>query len=302
MLENRNIAIFLVALIILGGLILARPDFESIGKENVANQVAQAMPPQSQASVKIPGHAIEVSPGVFFLGTEVKDGRMLEGYAIVDYKEGFGKPSGCNNDGKCQGWEDAGCDDCVGAAKPSNCFEFLAKGAKWKWSEDYVVNPTNKHGLSETFVMSNFAGDIEKWENVSQDIIGQGSKTSQTLFADMYATDGRNEVYFGDIQDVSAIAVTVIWGVFQGPPSTRYLDEWDMVFDEADYAWSSSGEPGKMDFENIATHELGHAVGLGDLYQTECSDETMYGYAGWGETKKRTLEAGDITGVQKLYR
>ena len=31
------------------------------------------------------------------------------------------------------------------------------------------------------------------------------------------------------------------------------------------------------------------------------TEETMYAYADFGETKKRTLEAGDITGVQKLY-
>jgi hypothetical protein len=66
-------------------------------------------------------------------------------------------------------------------------------------------------------------------------------------------------------------------------------------------ARSDSGEAGKMDFENIATHELGHSVGLGDLYTDACSEQTMYGYADNGETKKRTLEAGDIKGVQELY-
>jgi len=56
-----------------------------------------------------------------------------------------------------------------------------------------------------------------------------------------------------------------------------------------------------MDLQNIATHELGHGVGLGDLYITACSEETMYGYSNYGETKKRTLNAGDIMGIQKLY-
>jgi hypothetical protein len=28
----------------------------------------------------------------------------------------------------------------------------------------------------------------------------------------------------------------------------------------------------------------------------------MYGYATEGETKKRTLEIGDITGIKKLYK
>ncbi|MBA7689098.1 hypothetical protein ES703_97593 [subsurface metagenome] len=82
-----------------------------------------------------------------------------------------------------------------------------------------------------------------------------------------------------------------------------------MIFDDVDFDWSedctvqdciSIGNE-KMDFGNIATHELGHAVGLDDLYTSKCSEMTMYGYASYGETKKRTLEAGDITGVQKLY-
>ena len=72
------------------------------------------------------------------------------------------------------------------------------------------------------------------------------------------------------------------------------------MYDDADFDWGIA-EAGKMDFENIATHELGHAVGLGDLYTSECSEQTMYGYAGYGEIKKRDLEAGDIAGITKLY-
>ena len=56
-----------------------------------------------------------------------------------------------------------------------------------------------------------------------------------------------------------------------------------------------------MDFENIVTHEHGHVFGLDDLYTSTCSEETMYGYATEGETKKRTLESGDIMGIQRLY-
>ena len=74
-----------------------------------------------------------------------------------------------------------------------------------------------------------------------------------------------------------------------------------MVYDEADFSWSSSGNLSAMDFESIATHELGHAIGLDDLYTAECAEQTMYGYASEGETKKRTLEAGDIKGASELY-
>ena len=108
-------------------------------------------------------------------------------------------------------------------------------------------------------------------------------------------------VYFGDVEDSNAIAITIVWGVFRGAPSSRELVEWDQIYDDVDFDWSMSGEAGKMDFENIATHELGHSMGLGDLYTSDCSDQTMYGYASEGETNKRTLESGDITGIQELY-
>jgi predicted Zn-dependent protease len=56
-----------------------------------------------------------------------------------------------------------------------------------------------------------------------------------------------------------------------------------------------------MDLQNIATHELGHAVGMADIYTTSSQEVTMYGYSTEGETKKRSLETPDIIGLEKMY-
>lgn len=291
----RMLSALILALVIIIGLSMAKPDFTpgTVGKS------------AHNTTVVIPKHAVEVSPGVFFLGTAVVNGKLVEGYAIVDYKPGYGKPTGCKDDGVCQGWEDTSCIDCgqSGEEPKPTCYGFLAKGAKWKTLENYVINPANTEGLSTSFVTSDFANDIAKWENAAgKNIIGSGTTTSATLVADTVRPDGKNEVYFGDVSQSNAIAITIVWGYFRGSPGRRELVEWDMVFDQEDFDWSSSGEAGKMDFENIATHELGHSVGLDDLYETKCSEQTMYGYAAYGETKKRTLESGDIAGVQELYK
>lgn len=245
----------------------------------------------SGQQVRIPETAIQVTPGVFNLGTVQYNGKEVQGYAFVHYKDGFAKP---NNPGHGNGNG--------GGSTTSSCYGYLANGAKWKANENWVVNPANTQGLSSSFVLDNITSNIQKWEDAANyNILGNGSTTSATLVADTSSPDGVNEVYFGDIADPNAIGVTIVWGVFNGPPFARELVEWDQVYDDVDYSWSNTEDPTKMDFENISTHELGHAVGLADLYTTDCSQETMYGYAGNGETNKRTLEAGDIAGVSGLY-
>ena len=55
------------------------------------------------------------------------------------------------------------------------------------------------------------------------------------------------------------------------------------------------------DIQNVAAHEFGHPVGLNDLYVEIYDELTMYGYSSKSETKKRSLESGDILGAQESY-
>jgi len=230
---------------------------------------------------ELPPNAVEVAPGIFNLGYAFDvSGRVVEGYAIFHHKTGHTK---------------GGSGDDTGG---STCYAFLANGAKWQNVEDYIVDPTNNAGLDEQFVRDNVGLDISKWE-VSQNILGN-EVSGVVDGADTSSPDNKNEVLFADISSSGAIAVTIVWGIFRGPPSQRGLVEWDMVYDDVDFSWSATGEPGKMDFENIASHEIGHAVGMGHP-SDGCTEETMFRYASTGETKKRTLEAGDIAGIKKLY-
>jgi hypothetical protein len=274
-----------------------------------AKTQADVGPSKGHATVSIPANAVEKAPGVFSLGSALHGGKLVEGYAIVHYKEAPGKPGTTCGNGICEAGENARkCAADCGGTDPdptpddSGCYGFLAKGAKWRAVEPWVVNPTNTRLLDHTVVFDQLAAGVEKWDSASgTDVLGAGSLTYDALAADTASPDDLNEIIFADVESANAIAITIVWGIFSGPPHWRELVEWDQVYDDVDFDWSTAGEAGKMDFDNIATHELGHSVGMGDLYEDLCSAQTMYGYASEGETNKRSLESADIAGVQQLY-
>jgi len=238
---------------------------------------------------KIPPGLSEIAPGVLSLGkSKDVNGTEVEGIMFIHSKKESAKPSG--------------------ASTPSGttCYAFLTKGGvKWTAPKPWIVNPSNSGGLDPSFVPGNIALNIAKWEDASDgllgnnlgiDIMGSGSSTTNTLTADSSSPDGKNEIYFADISSSGTIAVTTTWY----NRFTKQIVEMDQVFDDKDYGWSASGEPGKMDFENISNHELGHGIGMGHP-SDRCPDETMYRYANYGETTKRSLNAGDIAGINALY-
>lgn len=260
-------------------------------------QAAQLSTPGTERVLQLPPPA-DNSP-VISLGTAVDpaSGKIVEGLAIIHYKREYHHRPG--HSGGPGG----------GVPSASSCYSFLARGARWRVIEPWLLNSTNSEGLTGDYLLANIAGDIAKWEDAGDgvldnaaavQILGDGALTESALAADTAAPDGQNEVYFADVSSVGAIAVTIVWGVFAGPPSQRELVEWDQVYDDVDFTWSDSGAAGAMDFENIATHELGHSAGLGHP-EDSCVEETMYRFADTGETKKRTLEAGDVTGANTLY-
>jgi len=220
-------------------------------------------------------------------GAEKSKAPDLEKIEFIHYKKDFAKPEAAK------------------APKPPSCYKFLT-GSKVKWPStvSYVINPVNpRQILDETFVTSAVSTSAESWDNV----------TSKELMNDTYAIDYtatygaqdyENVITFGNYPTEGVIAVTTVWY----NPATKAIVEFDVMFD-TDYTWGNAGltsetelgDTSVMDLQNIATHELGHGVGLADIYSSTCSAVTMYGYSDYGETQKRTLETPDITGLQTLY-
>jgi hypothetical protein len=187
----------------------------------------------------------------------------------------------------------------VRTLKPTQGYKLM--GVKWLVQEGFVINSgsipayLNKNDTLDDIIVS-----TETWDAMTTcslttkaDLFGANGITSTATYGNY---DYVNVIDFGPLDYANAIAVTSIWY----DRSTKSILEYDMRFNTA-FQWSTSGAASKMDVQNIATHELGHAVGLSDLYNSTFSAMTMYGYADYGETNKQTLEPPDIAGLQKMY-
>jgi len=168
--------------------------------------------------------------------------------------------------------------------------------AYYKWS-GYKRSPANCHYR----INSSLPAD---WPAAIQAGAGTWSAAGSafrfyydgTTSASGVTYDGINCVSRGSLGAGGTIAQNSYWY----NRKTKIVSENDIVFNTY-YSWTTVGTPGCFDVQNIGTHEQGHCLVLDDIYQSYQSEMTMYGYGATDETKKRTLEFGDINGIKKIY-
>lgn len=225
--------------------------------------------------------------------TKGKD-RILSKITFIHFRKGHAKPAWAGGGKNNKNPEDQG------------LYTYLAKGAKWKVAEDILLNPVcgeNLDGSGDGLIINAVIAGLNEWE-------GSGD-SDLSIFGDVIIDEnvsynngeyrGSNTFSFGSYSNPGVIAVTSVWGYFTGPPSQREITEAHMLMND-DFEWGdASVDSLLMDIQNIATHEFGHWAGMGDLYEIGAGEETMYGYSAEGETKKRDLYYGDITGITDLY-
>ena len=174
-----------------------------------------------------------------------------------------------------------------------------------RWSISGLEYWINTQGIPPDLSVSSFityaTASFQTWEDdpgSSFDFTYRGTRADTAPGIG----DGINLVGWSSIGG-STIALTWLWASYiPGNYDSFRITETDMEFDNSK-SWSAqpSGVAGRFDVQNIGTHEAGHTFGLGDMYDPEDSEQTMYGYGATGETKKRTLEWGDQAGIRTLY-
>lgn len=189
---------------------------------------------------------------------------------------------------------------------------YLLLGPRWDLSNygggvPYTINPTNAPAGAEGEVKAAF----EAWDGAtSAELFNDNPEINTSAW--WGREDGRNNVSWQLIAGYpSAIAGTWIWYYDNDNSGTMTLGdtvkETDIVFNLGSIKWGIDPDGvgpttiKNYDVRNIGTHEAGHVVGLDDIYDDKYSELTMYGYGRKGETKKISLETGDINGTKALY-
>jgi hypothetical protein len=177
---------------------------------------------------------------------------------------------------------------------PGTLDGYSYSGHRWPGRDvPFYVNPASGY-LSENAILSALQAAADHWPsqsgaNINYYYAGRTSGSS-------LRNNGVNEVFFRSDTNGSYSAQTYYW---YGSDGT--LIDADTVFYEARYRLytGSSGCSGGLYLEDVATHEFGHALGLGHSNTTSA---TMYPtMESWCSQSWRTLASDDINGIRAAY-
>lgn len=153
-------------------------------------------------------------------------------------------------------------------------------------------NETNRCGISPK---GNSLISVYKGITTSPEAMGGNPPTDQSLCTSTREIDGLNVIGWGHLPE-GVVAATCLTAIPGG------VKESDIRF-STDYNWftqyASTGCTKAWDLGDIATHEIGHLIGLG--HSTDGTDQVMNPYAYSCNSLNRKLAKGDLLSLYHFY-
>ena len=184
----------------------------------------------------------------------------------------------------------------AGAAALHSTVGAYSTYAHWASSPvTFYVNPVNAD-VSQSAAVAALQAGMDVWNTQSGTSFRYQYGGTATDTATAY--DNRNVILFRNTSNGSTIASTYSWW----SSSNELLDS-DIIFWDGGFTFftgtSGCGVVSNAAYiEDIAAHELGHALGLNHSPST---DATMYPSYSYCSQALRTLAADDINGAKALY-
>jgi hypothetical protein len=170
----------------------------------------------------------------------------------------------------------------------------------------YRLHPVGSDDVIDGSDLEAVEAGFRGWERVGDAIIGF-QRDADIVGSPAVGFDDTNVVFWaesstllgGGIDITGALAVTFGTSGCSGSRTGEILDA-DIVFNGVQQQWTSDPESNPMffDIESVATHEIGHLLGLG---HSPVGFSTMFPRVQAGNRLTRSLEMDDRLGVAVIY-
>lgn len=175
-----------------------------------------------------------------------------------------------------------------------SAYEFL--GPKWPGKNPVVPYYINERGCEDVIDEWDYVQRaFDLWCNVPSTVIENEYKGMTAV--DETGKDSIHIVKWAKDNDWplggNVVAVCYLW-------SNRYnaITDFDIVCNNKNWSWSTTGENGKMDVMHVVAHEAGHALGMA---HSDVPEAVMWPKCKQGDVSNRKLHADDSTGISVLY-
>ncbi len=167
----------------------------------------------------------------------------------------------------------------------------------------YSLNSAGSDDLPFSQVEQEIATSFAMWENIPTSTIAftRGPNTTSTTTT----SDNLLQIFWlenstttGDgLNLAGALAVTRLTTYASGPRTGEIIDA-SLVFNGNQFRWATDGRAGSADVREVATHEIGHVIGLN---HSPIGPSTMFPRSGPGRILSRSLEIDDQIAASATY-
>lgn len=166
----------------------------------------------------------------------------------------------------------------------------------------YNLNPAGSADVPFAQVETAIANSFKVWEDIPTCSIAftRGENRSETGASNdgIFQLYWREDATLDDGLDITgALGVARLVMIAGGSRDGEVLDA-SLVFNGKEYQWATDGSANRADIAEVATHEIGHVLGIS---HSPMAGATMFPRTGLGSLRNRTLSTDDIIAASATY-